>query len=124
MLWLGEVIIDVLVVDVQLVGEVGLVLANEVAKVVDSMKVGQVSAPFKMINERGKTVCAIVKLKSRVDGHKATITEDFQVMKDVVMAKRREDLLHKWVVNKIKNTYVRIGDRYKNCDFEYEGWVR
>jgi peptidyl-prolyl cis-trans isomerase SurA len=41
-----------------------------------------------------------------------------------VMAKRREDLLHKWVVNKIKNTYVRIGDRYKNCDFEYEGWVR
>jgi peptidyl-prolyl cis-trans isomerase SurA len=99
-------------------------LPSEVAKVVDSMKVGQVSAPFKMINERGKTVCAIVKLKSRVDGHKATITEDFQVMKDVVMAKRREDLLHKWVVNKIKNTYVRIGDRYKNCDFEYEGWVR
>jgi peptidyl-prolyl cis-trans isomerase SurA len=88
------------------------------------MTVGQVSAPFTMINERGKTVCAIVKLKSRVDGHKATITEDFQVMKDVVMAKRREDLLHKWVVNKIKNTYVRIGDRYKNCDFEYEGWVR
>ena len=99
-------------------------LPSEVAKVVDSMKVGQVSAPFKMINERGKTVCAIVKLKSRVDGHKATITEDFQVMKDVVMAKRREELLHKWVVNKIKNTYVRIGDRYKNCDFEYEGWVR
>ncbi len=99
-------------------------LPAEIAKVVDTMAVGQVSQPFRMINERGKTVCAIAKLKSKVDGHKATITEDFQVMKDIVMAHRREDLIHNWVVDKIKNTYVRIGEQYKNCDFEYEGWIR
>jgi len=56
-------------------------LPSEVARVVDTMKVGQISAPFSMINERGKTVCVIAKLKNRVDGHKAIITEDFQVMK-------------------------------------------
>jgi len=77
-----------------------------------------------MINERGKTVCVIAKLKNRVDGHKAIITEDFQVMKDVVLEKRRAEALHKWVVDKIKSTYVRINDEYKGCDFEYEGWVR
>ena len=99
-------------------------LPPEIAKVVDTMKVGQISKPFTMVNERGKTVCVVAKLKSRVEGHKATITEDFQVMKDLVLAKRREDIIHKWVENKIKNTYVRIGDKYKNCDFEYEGWVR
>lgn len=99
-------------------------LPAEVAKVVDNMNVGDISAPFEMINERGKTVCAIVKLKNRVDGHKATITEDFQVMKDVVLEKRREEVLHDWVVKKIQTTYVRINDRYKNCNFEYQGWVR
>ena len=99
-------------------------LPAEIARVVDTLQVGHVSKPFTMINERGKTVCVIAKLKNRVEGHKATITEDFQVMKDVVMEMRREEILHKWVVKKIKDTYVRIGDRYKNCDFEYEGWIR
>ena len=99
-------------------------LPAEVARVVDTMAVGQVSEPFQMINSRGKSVCAIVKLKNRIEGHKAVITEDFQVMKDVVLAKRRNDVIHDWVVKKIKNVYVRINDDYKNCNFEYEGWVK
>ena len=99
-------------------------LPAEVAKVVDTLSVGGVSAPFQMINERGKTVCAIVKLKSRTEGHKATITEDFQVMKNVVVAKRRQQILHDWLVKRIKSTYVRVNDRYRDCKFEYEGWVR
>ena len=99
-------------------------LPQDVARVVDTMKVGEISRAFKMVTKRGKTVCAIVKLKNRIEGHKATITEDFQVMKDVVLNKLREEKLHKWVVDKIKATYVRIGDEYKDCDFEYEGWIR
>ena len=99
-------------------------LPTEIARVIDTMKVGEVSQPFQMINSRGKTACAIVKLVSRVEGHRATITEDFQVMQDVVLAKEREKTLHDWVVNKIKSTYVRMNDRYKNCKFEYQGWVK
>lgn len=99
-------------------------LPAEVARTVDTLQVGQISQPFTMINSRGKTVCIIAKLKSRTEGHKATVTEDFQVMKEVVMQKRREKKLHDWVVNKIKSTYVRIGDEYKDCQFEYEGWIR
>lgn len=99
-------------------------LPAEIAKVVDTMQVGQISQPFTMINERGKTVCVLAKLKNRVEGHRATITEDFQVMKDLVLEKRREEVIRKWVEKKIKETYVRIGDSYKNCDFEYKGWIR
>ena len=99
-------------------------LPAEVAKAVDTLSVGAISKPFKMINERGKTVCAIAKLKNRIDGHKATITEDFQVMKNLVLNKRRNEVLHDWVVKRIKSTYVRINDRYRDCQFEYEGWVR
>jgi len=99
-------------------------LPSEIARTVDKMQVGDISAPFQMINERGKSVCAIVKLKARTEGHKATITEDFQVLKNVVLEKRRQEKLHEWVVNRIKSTYVRINDRYRDCKFEYEGWVR
>lgn len=99
-------------------------LETEIAKVVDTLKVGEVSKAFQMINSKGKTVCAIVKLKNKTEGHKATITEDFQTMKNVVMAKRREQVLHDWVATKLKNTYVRMNDRYKNCKFEYQGWTK
>ena len=97
-------------------------LPPEVAKVVDTMQVGQISQSFQMINQRGKTVCVIAKLKNRIDGHKATVTEDFQTLKDVVLNKRREDRIHEWVVDKIKNVYTHLNDEYKDCEFEFEGW--
>ncbi|MBQ3631479.1 MAG: peptidylprolyl isomerase [Prevotella sp.] len=99
-------------------------LPPEVAKVVDTLQVGQISKAFQMINERGKTVCVIAKLKSRTEGHKATITEDFQVMKDMVLERRRADFLHDWVVKKIQSTYVHLNDHYCDCEFEYQGWIR
>ena len=68
--------------------------------------------------------CVVAKLKNRIPGHKADITEDFQRMKDLVLQKRQSDFLHEWVVKKIKSTYVRLNEQYRDCKFEYEGWVR
>ena len=99
-------------------------LAPEVARAVDTLKVGEVSKAFTMINDKGKLVGAIVKLRNRIESHKATITEDFQVLKNVVLAKRREDVLREWLSDKIKHTYVRMNDRYKDCEFEYQGWIK
>jgi peptidyl-prolyl cis-trans isomerase SurA len=99
-------------------------LPTEVARVVDTLKVGQVSQAFTMINSRGKLTTAIVKLKNRVEAHRATITEDYQVMKNVVLGKRREAAITDWVTDKIKHTYVRMNDRYKDCEFEYQGWIK
>ncbi len=99
-------------------------LPTEVARAIEGLAVDSVSKAFKMINSKGKTVCAIVKLNSRTPGHRATITEDFQVMKDVVLAQRKEAFLKDWVKKKLKDIYVRMNDRYKDCKFEYEGWVK
>ena len=99
-------------------------LPTEVARAVEKLDVDSVSAPFTMINSRGKTVCAIVKLKSRTPAHRANMQEDFQVLSNVVLNRRREEKVRDWVKEKIKSTYVKMDDRYKNCDFEYEGWVK
>lgn len=100
-------------------------LPQEIAKVVDGMNVGEISKAFTMVNEKdGKEVCAIVKLKSRINGHKATITDDYQNLKEIVMDKRREEMLEKWIVEKQKHTYVRINDNWKNCAFKYPGWIK
>ena len=101
----------------------GLV-SQEVAKVVEGMQIGEISTPFTMINSKGKEVCAIVKLKNRIDAHKATITEDYQRLKSMVTAKRSEEKIQKWIVEKQKNTYVRINPNWRKCDFKYPGWVK
>lgn len=100
-------------------------LPQEIAKVVDKMNIGEISKAFSMINEKdGKEVCAIIKLKSRINGHKATITEDYQRLKEIVVESRQDELLEKWIVEKQKRTYVRINDNWKNCTFKYPGWVK
>ena len=99
-------------------------VSQEIAKVINEMNVGEISEPFTMINNKGKEVCAIVKLKARIDGHKATITEDYQRLKSIVQSKLGDEKLQKWIVDKQKSTYVRINENWVTCDFKYPGWVR
>ena len=99
-------------------------VSQEVAKVVDGLNGGEISEPFTMINNKGKEICAIVKLKARIDGHKATITEDYQRLKSIVQAKLGDEKLQKWIKDKQKSTYVRINEDWVKCDFKYPGWVR
>lgn len=98
-------------------------LPQEVARVVDRMHVGEISDPFTMVNANGKTVCAIVKLKSRTNGHKASVTEDFQTLQNMVLNQKCEVEMQKWIRDKQKTTYVRIFDGWNDCEFRYPGWV-
>lgn len=100
-------------------------LPQDVAKMVDQMNVGEVSKAFTMVSEKdGKEVCAIVKLKSKINGHKATISEDYQALKSIVEEKRKEEIIHKWILQKQKQTYVRINPKWQKCEFKYPGWIK
>lgn len=99
-------------------------LPPEVAKVIMNMNTGEISAPFTMVNSKGKEVCAIVKLKSRIKTHRATMSEDFQVLKNVVVAKKQEEKIQEWIREKQKSTYVRINEEWRDCEFMYPGWVK
>ena len=99
-------------------------VSQEVAKVVEGLKVGEISDPFSMIDKKGKEICAIVKLKTRIDGHKATIAEDYQRLKAIVQEKLGEEKLEKWILEKQKTTYVRINEDWVKCDFKYPGWIK
>ncbi len=99
-------------------------LPPEIGKVVYTMQVGDISKPFTMLTNKQREVVAIVKLRARTEGHKANLTDDFQALKAIVEAKKREELLNDWIAKKQKTTYVRISENWKNCDFRYPGWVK
>ena len=99
-------------------------LPREVAREVENMQPGDISKAFEMVNKKGKTVAAIIKLKSRTPAHRATITEDYQVMKNVVLAKEREPIIKDWIAKKISETYVWMKPRYRSGQYQYKGWVK
>lgn len=99
-------------------------LPQDVAKVVDTLKVGEISRAFRMTNDKGQEVCAIVLLKNRIEGHHASMTEDFQTLRDEVVNKRSEEAIEQWIQDKIKTTYIRISPEWRNCHFKYKGWIK
>jgi len=97
-------------------------LSPELARVVDTLQVGQVSDPFQMTNRHMKTICTIAKLKNRIPAHRASVSEDFQILREIVLNKKKTEVIDEWIRNKQKNTYVRINEAWRDCDFEYPGW--
>lgn len=99
-------------------------LPPEVARAVAGLNVGEISKPFVMTNSRGKEVVAIVKLKTRINGHRATMTDDYQVLQDVMLGKLHEEKLDNWIREKQRSTYVRINEKWRDCEFSYPGWIK
>lgn len=100
-------------------------LPPEVARRVELMQPGDVSEAFIMKDtKRNKDIVAIVKLTQRVQGHKANLSDDYNMIKEMYETRRKNEILKEWVEQKIKDTYVKIADGWNNCEFEYDGWIK
>lgn len=97
-------------------------LPVDVARVIDGMKVGEISQPFTWLQDNGKTVCAIVKLKSKTDAHVATLADDYETLQGLYQAKLSDERIREWIKEKQQNTYVRINRDSHECDFLYPDW--
>lgn len=97
-------------------------LPYEIARQIQNMRVGEISDAFTMTKQNGKVVCAIVKLKNRIDGHKANVTEDYQILKEGVLAIKQEEAIMKWIKEQQKTVYVHISPGWNDCEFKYPGW--
>ena len=100
-------------------------LPQEVAKAINDMQVGEISKPFVMMDPKlNREVVAMVKLVNRIDGHKANMADDYQTVKNMYENARRAEILEEWIEKKIADTYVRIEDGWRNCDFQHKGWIK
>ncbi|MDE5886747.1 MAG: peptidylprolyl isomerase [Muribaculaceae bacterium] len=99
-------------------------LAPEISRRVESMSPGDISEAFVMKNNKNKDVAAIVRLTNRIPGHRANLSDDYNLIKKMYEDHCREEILKEWLEKKIKETYVRIEDGWNNCEFRYNGWVK
>lgn len=100
-------------------------LPQEIARAVSTMQPGEISKAFIMKDpKRDRDQVVLVKLTNRIDAHRANLAEDYQQLKDMYENSRKSEILKEWLEKKIRDTYVRIEDGWRGCDFVHQGWIK
>lgn len=88
------------------------------------MKVGEISEPFRTMDENNKEVFRIIRLDNVKPAHLANLKDDYQAIYNAALAEERSKAIQKWITEKIDRTYIRISEEFKTCDFLKNGWLK
>ncbi len=96
-----------------------------IARQVESMEEGEVSDPFLMKDQRlGTDQYTIVRLQKKTPPHRANMIDDYQTIKRLLENKKQEETFKEWVRKKQHDTYISISGEWRNCEFEFDGWLK
>ena len=83
---------------------------------VDTMTIGDVSAPFRYEDERGEVSFRLVQLQSRTQPHRANLREDYNKIRTAALEARKAEFVQNWLREKVDATYIMIDPMYDGCD--------
>lgn len=92
--------------------------------IVRNLEIDDISKPFESVDEHGKTVYKVFRLKTRTQPHVANLEQDFDIIKQYAVAEKQEKIFKEWINDKLKTTYVKISEPYNTCDFSVDGWKK
>ena len=85
---------------------------------IDKLKVGEISQPVLMQVPAGKQAYRILYLKKRTEAHRANLKDDYQKIQEAALNEKQQKVIAEWISKKLSNTYFRLNDDYKTCEFE------
>jgi len=88
------------------------------------LKVGEITEAFKSEDENGKEVYKIVRLRNRSSPHRANLKEDYIVLQEMALGKKKQDVFQRWIDEKIGETYVHVDNSFAGCQFARKGWIK
>ena len=90
--------------------------------VIRDLKENEISEPFESVDQQGKKLYKIVTIRSRTEPHVANLKQDYNFIKELAMANKKEKMLIDWIEEKQETTYIEIKENFKNCKFRNKGW--
>ncbi len=87
--------------------------------VIDKMQPGDISASVPYTTEDGTQAYRVLYLKLRTEPHKANMKDDYNKIQQWALDSKKQKVIAKWIETKSKTAYIRLGDKFKNCDFKY-----
>jgi peptidyl-prolyl cis-trans isomerase SurA len=99
-------------------------LPPDVSKILTQLEINEISKPFFTTDDKGRNIIQVVKLINKTEAHKANISEDYQIISDIFLEKKKNDIIQDWISKRQSKTYIRIDDTYLNCDFKFKNWIK
>lgn len=90
---------------------------------IDTLEVGQISAPFEFKAPGGDTYFRIVQLQSRTRPHTANLDQDYSKIRQAAIDSKRNEFISDWIGTKIGDTFIRLEVSPKVCP-NLEKWVK
>src|SRR6185312_13539786 len=89
----------------------------------NNMKPGDISQPVFYNTPDAKQAYRLVKLLNVTKPHKANLTDDYQQMQSLALARKELKVISDWINQKLKEgVYVKIDPEYQNCHFQ-NNWL-
>lgn len=96
-------------------------LDPKVFYVIDKLKVGEVSTAVTFTTDENKEAYRLLKLIRKVPPHKANMKQDYDIIQNAAISKKKQDVIDEWVKLRAGKTYIRISEKYNTCSF-FESW--
>ena len=87
--------------------------------VIDKMQPGDISASVPYATEDGTQAYRVLYLKLRTEPHKANMKDDYNKIQEWALENKKAQVVAKWIETKSKTAYIRLGDKFKDCDYKY-----
>jgi peptidyl-prolyl cis-trans isomerase SurA len=87
--------------------------------VIDKMKPGEISNSVPYTTEDGTQAYRILYLQLRTEPHKANMKDDYNKIQEWALDNKKEKEIAKWIQTKSKSAYIRMGDKFRDCNFKY-----
>lgn len=79
---------------------------------------GEMSDVFYDEDQEGKKMYKVVLMKEKIEEHQADFVIDYVKIQNLTMAKKKQETIEKWINDKVKDTYIKIDDSFKGCNFK------
>lgn len=85
--------------------------------VIDKLEIGEISTPVQFQTEDGKDAYRILYLRRRTEPHKANLKQDYDKIQEWSLENKKMEVINDWIEDKAASTYVKVNDKYQDCDF-------
>ena len=79
---------------------------------------GDITDVFQDTQAQDKKVVSIVKVDDVIAAHQLDIATDYDRIKQMALNKKKNEMVEKWVKEKLPNVFISINNRYKDCTFK------
>lgn len=87
----------------------------DVFMIIDTMQVGQITAPILYKTADGDDAVRIIYLKSKTPAHQANLKDDYQKIQNAALDQKKQTAIDKWFDKTKNQVYIDIDNEYKDC---------